>query len=435
VASAQKQRIVGQVKRRPVTRNRDSLTHNRDSLTHNRDYMLLWSGSTISALGSQVSTVAYPLLILSLTGSAAKAGVVGLAKWLPLAVFSLPAGVLADRVDRKRLMIACDGIRALALASIAVALWVGEPSFMQITVVAFLDGALFATSFVCERGALSRVVRTEQLPEAVAQTQAREFAAILIGPPLGGLLFAVGRALPFLFDAVSFSASMIGLSLTRSDFQAERVDRRVEWSEPVEGVRWLWRRPFFRATTLLFAMGNPYFTGLYLLAILLAKHHGASAAAVGVMFAIAGLGGVAGALLAVPLLRRVSLRTALLSGNWLLAAGAPLLLVVHSALLIGAVIALAELLTPLVNAIVSGARVAATPDELQGRVQAASTGLSMSLGWLGPLAVGVVFAAAGATAAVMLAFGWALVLAALTTFVPSLREGPIPASKPLTAKA
>jgi MFS family permease len=406
----------------------------RQPLTRNRDYMLLWTGSTVSALGSQVSTVAYPLLILALTGSPAKAGVVGLAKWLPLAVFSLPAGVLADRVDRKRLMIACDGIRGLALASIPIALWVGRPTLGQVAAVAFLDGALFTVTFVSERGALSRVVPADQLPEAVAQTQAREFAAILAGPPLGGLLFAASRVLPFLADAGSFLASMIGLSFTRSDFQAERTARRRTWSEPVEGFRWLWRRPFFRATVLLFAVGNPYFTGLYLLAILLARHHGATSAAIGVMFAIAGAGGVAGALLAAPLLKRVSLRTALLGGNWLLAAGAPLLLLVHSALLIGVVIAVAELLTPLVNAIVSGARVAATPDELQGRVQAAATGVSMSIGWLGPLVVGLVFSAAGPTATVLLAFGWALVLALVTTFVPSLREGPA-AAKPAVAEA
>lgn len=386
--------------------------------------MLLWSGSTVSALGSQISTVALPLLILSLTGSAAEAGVVGLAKWLPLAVFSLPAGVLADRVDRKRLMIACDAIRALAMASIPVALWVGTPTFGQIAAVAFLDGALFATTYVCERGALSRVVPAERLSEAVAQTQAREFGAILAGPPLGGLLFAVSRALPFVADTVSFLASMLGLSLTRGDFQAERTARRRRLSEPVDGLRWLWRRPFFRATTLLFAAGNPYFTGLYLLAILLARHHGASSAAIGAMFAIAGAGGVAGALLAGPLLRRVSLRVALLTGNWLLAVGAPWLLVAHSAILIGVVIALSELLTPLVNALVSGARVAATPDELQGRVQAGATTIAMSLGWLGPLAVGVVFEAAGPTATVLLAFGWALGLATATTFVRSLRQGP-----------
>ena len=263
MASAPDQRIVGPVKPTP--------------LSGNRDYVLLWSSSTVSALGSQVSTVAYPLLILSLTGSAAKAGVVGLATWLPLAVFSLPAGVVADRVDRKRLMISCDLIRLLAVASIQLASWIGSPSFLQIVIVAFLDGALFTTSFVCERGALSRVVAPDQRPDAVAQTQAREPDAILAGPPLGGLLFAAARALPLLFDAGSFLASMIGLSLTRADFQAERVARSRSWSEPVEGLRWLWQRPFFRATVLLFAGGNPYFTGLYLLAILLARRDPAGA--------------------------------------------------------------------------------------------------------------------------------------------------------------
>jgi AcrR family transcriptional regulator len=127
-------------------------------LLRNRDYMLFWSGEALSELGSQTSTVAYPLLVLTLTGSAAKAGVVGLAKWLPLAIFAIPAGALADRVDRKRLMIASDAIRMLGAASIVVALWFGRPAFTQVATVAFLDGGLFITSHICERGALPQLV-------------------------------------------------------------------------------------------------------------------------------------------------------------------------------------------------------------------------------------------------------------------------------------
>jgi len=76
------------------------------SLKRNREFMLLWSGQALSGLGSQISQVAYPLLVLAVTGSPAKAGIVGFAQQVPIAVLALPAGALADHLNRKRLMIA-----------------------------------------------------------------------------------------------------------------------------------------------------------------------------------------------------------------------------------------------------------------------------------------------------------------------------------------
>jgi MFS family permease len=396
----------------------------RSPLVKNRDFALLWSGEALSQLGSQASTVAFPLLVLALTGSAAKAGVVGLAKWLPLAVAALPAGIAADRFDRKRLMIGSDAIRALLMASIPVALWLGSPSFPQIVAVAFLDGCLFTLRYVAERGALPHVVSSDQLPDAVARNEARAFAANIVGPPLGGLLFAAGRALPFVADALSYLASMVTVASTRARFQGSRAPRRERWGGVAEGLRWLWGQPFFRSTALLFAAGNPLFTGLYLLAILLAKHHGASSQAVGVMFAVVGAGGLLGALLASPLRRRMHPRTALVGEAWLICCVLPLLLVAHAAALIGLIVAAAEFPTPLTNSLVSGHRVAVTPDHLQGRVQAAGTLTTMSLAWLGPLVVGFAFQHAGAAATVLLVAGWAALLAVVTTGVPALRIGP-----------
>jgi len=393
-------------------------------LLRNRDYMLFWSGEALSELGSQTSTVAYPLLVLALTGSAAKAGVVGLAKWLPLAVFAIPAGALADRVDRKRLMIAADAIRMLGAASIVAALWLGRPAYAQVVAVAFLDGGLFATSYICERGALPRLVAPEQVQDAVAQNEARYFGASIVGPPLGGLLFAVSRALPFLADTVSFLGSMTATALTRPSFQAAADRVTSVRAGLTEGFAWLRHQPFFATTSALFAASNPVYTGLYLLAILLAKHHGASSAAVGVMFAIVGVGGVLGAVAAGPARRRLSARTLLVGEDWLLLGCVLLMLVARSALVIGLLVAAAEFTTPIANSLVAGSRVAVTPDHLQGRVQAVSSTIAMSLGWLGPLAVGFAFEHAGSTSTILIVAAWTLAVALASTLAPALRDGP-----------
>jgi MFS family permease len=395
-------------------------------LRRNRDFMLLWSGESLSEIGSQITTVAYPLLVLALTHSPAKAGVVGLAAWLPLALAALPAGMLADRMDRKRVMIACDAGRAVALVSIPVALAVGKPPFLQIVAVALLDGGLAATSFIAERGAMRQLVDADQLATAVTMHDARMHTATITGPPLGGVLFAVGRFVPFLVDAISYAASTTAILLTRSGFQEPRSPavERQRWSEPLEGLRWLWRRPFFRTGALLAAAGNPLYTGMYLLAVLLAKYHGASSGAVGAMFAIVGAGGLLGAGLAGRLRRRLAPRPALMFESWLNTCLVPVLLVVHSPVLIGLVLACAELLTPLTNSSFGAIRMTLAPDNLQGRVQAANTLLVMSLAWLGPLAVGLLFQLTGPTATVLVLAAWAAGIAIVTTLSRALRTVP-----------
>jgi MFS family permease len=408
--------------RRPRTR--------RALLLGNRDFTLLWGGETLSEVGSQVATVAYPLLVLALTGSPTKAGVVGLARWLPLAVFALPAGALADAVDRKRLMIGCDALRMLGAASIALALLLGRPAYLQLLAVAFLDGGLFVTSYICERGALRQVVAAERLQDAVAQNEARSSAAGIIGPSLGGVLFAAARALPFAFDAVSFLCSMTAIASTRSRFQAPAEirprSRPRSWrrfgSEFAEGFVWLRSKPFYFITGLLFAFGNPVYSGLYLLAILLARHDHASSAKIGAMLAIVGVGGLLGAILAGPIRRRIGPRAVVMGENWLVLGVVLLLLLVHNALLIGAVVGAAEFIAPVVNAVVAGSRIAVAPDHLQGRVQAVATTMSMSLAWLGPLAAGYLFQHSGSSITLLIAAGWISALAVATCCSPAIRR-------------
>ena len=392
------------------------------SLSRNREFMLLWSGQTLSSLGSQVSQVAYPLLVLALTGSAAKAGLVGFAHELPIGLLALPGGALADRVDRKRLLVAVDAGSALALLVIPVGLLAGHLPYGVIVAVAVIDGAGFSLTYAAERGVLPHVVKPDQLGEAVARNESRIFGAMVGGPLLGGLLFAVGRAVPFVVDAVAYAASSITKLLIGADFQGER-EPGGPWA-PLQGVRWLWDRPFFRMVSVLFALGNPVLQGLLLLAVLLAKHHGASSALVGVMLGIGAAGGLAGALAAPRLRERVTARMALIGENLVLTLALPVLLLAHDAILIGLVVAAAVSITPLTNTIVVGYRVALVPDHLQGRVQAASMVITFSLAWLGPLLVGVLVEDAGLEATILVLTGWALGLLAVATASSAFRHPP-----------
>lgn len=385
--------------------------------------MLLWGGQALSSLGSQISLVAYPLLVLALTGSAARAGFVGFARELPIALLALPAGVLADRVDRKRLLVVVDLVTALALLAIPVGLLSGDLPFGVIVVVAMIDGAGFVLTYVAERGVLPRLVAPEQLGEAVARNESRIFGAMVAGPLLGGILFAAGRSIPFIVDAASYLGATVTKLLIPTAFQEERGEA-TSW-DPRAGLRWLWERPFFRTVSLLFAFSNPIFHGMLLLVVLVAKRDGASSGLVGVMLGLGAAGGLVGAQIAPGLQRRFTARSALIGENVMLGLAIPLLLVAHNAILIGLILAAAIVITPLTNSIVVGYRVALTPDELQGRVQAASTLISFSAGWLGPLAVGLLFENAGPTATIVVLTGWALGLVAAASASRAVRTPPV----------
>src|SRR5215467_8588714 len=188
----------------------------------NRDYILLWSGQMISAIGSRVSMLAFPLFVLALTHSPAQAGLIGAMRGLPYALFMLPAGALIDRWNRKRVMILCDIGRAIALGSIPLALVLGRLTIAQIYVVSLVEGTLFTFFSLAHIACLPHVVSKEQLPTAVAQESIIDSVTELIGPSIGGVLYGIGRVVPFLTDAISYGASVVSLLLIKAEFQEER---------------------------------------------------------------------------------------------------------------------------------------------------------------------------------------------------------------------
>src|SRR5256885_3662107 len=143
-------------------------------LRRTRDFRLLQAGQLLSNAGTQSTSIAYPLLVLAVTGSAAKAGVVAFARTLPAAVFALPAGLAADRWSRKRLMLAADGVRVLAIGSLAATILLDQIVFWAIPLVAFIEGSGAALFSAAQAGALRGVVLPRQLPAAAGAQTGRQ---------------------------------------------------------------------------------------------------------------------------------------------------------------------------------------------------------------------------------------------------------------------
>jgi hypothetical protein len=395
-------------------------------LTSNPNFTRLWAGEALSELGSQVTTIAMPLLVLATTHSAADASFVAAARSVATALAVVPAGLLADRLQRRLLMIGCAAGRALAIGAVPVALALGGAPLALLLAVSLLDAGLFSVSYVAERSMLPQLVAPEQLSDAVTANEARAAAATLGGPPVGGALFGLARAAPFLADVLSFAVAIASLSRLRAPArETTGAPRRQAAREVAQGFRWLFGQPFLRSGSLLYAAENVTLSAVQLLALLLLHHHGVSSAAIGAAFAIVGGGGLLSAVIASPLRRRLSPRLAILLEPWTYVAMIPLLLVLHTVIGVGLTVACMLVPMTLSTSIIVGARLTLTPDHLRGRVQASGAFTAVSLTWLGPLAVGLLVQDAGYTTTILVVTGWALATALVASATPAFRTMPL----------
>ena len=393
-------------------------------LRRNRDFTLLWSGQAISELGTRASDIALPLLVLAVTGSPAKAGIVAFAGGIPYVLFGLPAGALADRWDRKRLMFWCDVGRACAMATLPLALAADDLTFPHIAAAAFAAGTFTTLARPAEFSALRHVVPAEQIPVAISRNEARTYAAQLAGPPVGGVLFGLGRALPFIADTVSYVVSAITLLLIRADFQEARESSAARLRHEVgEGVRWVLGQPFVRAVVIRAGVGNFVSNGLFLIVIVVATERGASSGLVGSILAVAAAGGLLGAA-AAPWLQRRAPATAVIVGyHAVYAVLIPLFLFVPPAAF-GALFALMLFGAPALNAVLGTYAFALVPDRLMARVDAATGVLTSGASPLSRLVAGLLLSAVGANTTILVWAGIAIALAAATAGNKAFRNLP-----------
>ena len=392
-------------------------------LWNNRDWALLWSGQLVSVVGTQISQLAYPLLMLALTKSPAQAGFLSAARTIPYLLLGLPAGALVDRWNRRRVMIICDAGRALALGSIPLALALGQLTLAQLYAVALIEGSLNVFFNLAETAALTRVVSREQIPAATTLNEITLSTGSTLGPALGGLVFAFGQGFAFLLDAVSYAASVVSVWFIRTDLSPSRAtDTSRLLGDIREGVVWLWRQSLLRFLALIVGWTVLIESGYLLVVIVLAQRMGASSAVIGLVLGAGGVGSVAGAVLSAPAMRWLTFGQIAIGVHWIWVLLLPLFAIAPNPLALAVILAATFGITPIFFVAQYSYRLALIPDGLQGRVNGVFRLLLFAGQPIGLALAGVLSQSISPIGAVLVFAVLLLFLALAITFNRELRQ-------------
>jgi MFS family permease len=395
-------------------------------LRRNRNFVLLQAGQLLSNAGTQATSIAYPLLVLALTHSAVQAGIVSFARAAPMAVLAIPAGVAADHWSRRALMIGADVVRAGALAVLALGLVAWHVPYWVIPCIAAVEGLGSAVFGAALPGAVRGAVPREQLVEAAGAQTGRQAAVRIVGPPVGGALFEVGRAVPFLADACSYAGSTVSLLLMRVRFEEERAQGRESVRARIrEGISFTWHQPFLRVTAFLYGLLNFTAPALLFCIVVIGEDQGLSGGAIGLLTACFAVSILVGSFLSPRLRRVLSVRAVLLLEVWAWL-GCALFLVWPSAIALAVGLVPVGLAVPSTDSVVHGYRIAITPDRLLGRAEAVRSTIALSIGSVAPLVAGLLLQHTTARWTIAFFTAWALGLAVWGTTSRAMREAPSP---------
>jgi MFS family permease len=405
-------------------------TVSRPPLRRNLQFQTLWIGASMSTLGVSVADVAYPLAILALTGSPGRAGLFAALLSVGMLTCGLPAGQLADRFDRRTIVMAAESCRAVVTGTVAAGLIAGWLSLPVLLVAAVLLGAGQSISGAARMPLVRSVVAPDQLTTALVQEEVRQSGAQLAGPPLAGALYAIralGHAVPFLFTAGSFVTALLAAVLMKvMPGGACPQPRRLAAQSPSErdtdtpasarpgsgmltGLRSIWSHPVLRAAMALLTLVNTVGAGVDLIIIVLLRHQHVQSGVIGLVLASAAAGSLTGAPL-VKVLHRLRPGVLLICEAVLLVAGFFLLALPFGPWWVAGILFVSMLAVPAMRVLLDVLVLRQAPDQERGRVVAA---VMVLLGLGTPAGVG----AAGLllqylTAPVtMLVFGAALALA------------------------
>ncbi|MFE7527952.1 MFS transporter [Kitasatospora sp. NPDC057542] len=269
-----------------------------DSLWRNKNFMLLWTGQGMGTLGPRVALVAMPLLALDvLHASTFQVSLLTLLGWLPYLLFSLPAGVVADRLDQRRTMIACDLGRMLLLVSIPVASMTGWLSLPYLYLVVGATGTLTVLFTVAYRSQLPKLVSSTQLVDGNGKLGMSDSLAEMGGPALAGLLVGwLGAARGLFANAATYGLSALTLGLIRVPAAAEPADaakRPPFRTAMAEGLAFVRHETVLRRMLICTSVSNFFVMAASSVQVtFMSRQLHASSTAIGLVFSSAAIGGL-----------------------------------------------------------------------------------------------------------------------------------------------
>lgn len=380
--------------------------------------MLLWSGQLVSWLGTEISGIALPLVVLALTDSPAQAGGVAAIRGFVYVFWSIPAGVAIDRLDRKLVMVAANFGSGLAMISIALGLYLHNLSMLQLYIASAVEGSFFVFANLGRFASFPKVVSKEQFPAASALTGTAEHIALLSGPPFGGLLYqTVGGFLAFLLDALSYFINAISIFFISIPLGVEiHSERKAIHQEIKEAIIWFWHQPLLRFLNLLTAGRTIIAAGLYLLIIVIAKEHQASSLFIGAIFAIGAGGGIIGSLFSAKIYHHFTMKQLLIGVSFLSFIFISLYTFAVNNYLLALITALFYIVDPLYNVTTSSYSAKTIPDEIRGRVTSLTRLVVLGSYSLGFFATGMLLQYVG-TFQTIIVFVWLLFILFIMTLL------------------
>ncbi|OAH51874.1 MFS transporter [Microbacterium oleivorans] len=242
-----------------------------------RDFRWLLASSWTSNVGDGIALAAAPLLIASMTDSPILVAAGAVLQFLPWLLFGLHAGAIADRLDRRRLIMVANGVRSLVLVALCVFLVTGVASIWIVLIVAFVYGCAEVFVDTTSSTLLPMMVRKADLGVGNARLQAGFLVANQFGgPPLGAFLFAVGTFWPFAVQAVCVALAVVLISrIAATPVPNSKADspRTPVHTDIAEGIRWLWRNPPVRTLVLIILTFNVTWAAPWGILVLYATDH------------------------------------------------------------------------------------------------------------------------------------------------------------------